>query len=85
MPGPIFCPSPALVDRHAPRHGVIGYRSPKCPPGRSVEFPRRGTSQVTHVTMVPPRGNETLRSHAMPSACLFTSHQTTQTYSAGGL
>ncbi len=34
-----------------------------------------------------PRGNEMLRSLAMPSACLFTSPQTTElvTYSAGAL
>ncbi len=35
-------------DRHAPQHGVIGYRSPKCPPGHSIEFSRM--SRITHVT-----------------------------------
>ncbi len=55
------------VDRHAPQHGVIGYRSPKCPPGHSVEFPRRGTSRVTHVTMVPREGTR----RCIPLPCLW--------------
>ncbi len=54
------------VDRHAPQHGVMGYRSPKCPPGHSVEFPRRGTSRVTHVNMVPREGTR----RRVPSPCL---------------
>ncbi len=46
-------------------HGWISY--PNVPPrGCSMEFPRRGTSWVTHVTMVP-RG-ETRR--CVPSLCL---------------
>ncbi len=84
------------VDRHAPRHGVIGYRSPKCPPGHfafhvectllaAFSSPRRGTSQITHVIMVPREGTR----RCIPLPCLrlacFMSPQTIElvTYSAG--
>ncbi len=54
------------VDRHALRHGVIGYRSPKCPLGSSVEFPRKGMSRVTFVTTVPREGTR----RCVPLPCL---------------
>ncbi len=54
------------VDRHALWHGVIGYRSPKCPLGRSVEFPRRETSRVTYVTVVAREGTR----RCVPLPCL---------------
>ncbi len=54
----------------------FGYCSPKCPIGRSVEFPWRVTSRVTHVTMVLREG--TRRCILLPClwpACLLLLRQ----------
>ncbi len=75
------------VDRHGPRHDVIGYRSPKCPLGHSVDFPRRGTSLVTHVTIVPWEGTRRcVSSPCLRPACLrLLRQQKLVTYSAGAI
>ncbi len=59
---------------HSPQHGGVG-----------ITFPRRGTSQVTYVTMVPRMGNETLRPLGF-GPCFGRKLQTTKRmmYSPGG-
>ncbi len=47
-------PSPIVLGLHSPQHGGMGIPFPIATPrGRSLKFPRKGTSQVTYVTMVP--------------------------------